>query len=164
MSKLKVSSTFATEIADVDKLRFNEAVASGLYPCAPATKAGAVRYFDLNDIIVLTVYRHLLHEGTLPRSAGPMACGLLDLLRQFPEAERVVWVKSSMGSDGWFLVKDFDRDAEIMPGGTDVVSFREWRLKFMRERISFKMEESAKLIAHPADKTAEETSTYGTED
>lgn len=41
MNNLQVSSSIATEIAQVDKQRLNEAIAAGLYPCAPKTVASA---------------------------------------------------------------------------------------------------------------------------
>jgi len=142
---LKARTALATELARVNRQRFNEAVAEGFYPCAPPTVRGATRVFDVNDIVTLRVYGRLLDGGTTPRAAGTIACGLRDLLRQHPEAERVVYVELSMGSPSWLLAEEFDRDATHL-SGLDIVSFREWRLKYTRDRIVFDLREEAATL------------------
>lgn len=145
MSSLKARTALAAQIARVNRQRLNEAIAEGFYPCAPDTVSGASRVFDVNDIVALRVYGHLLDEGVSPRFAGPMSCNLRDLLREHPAAERVVYVKDSFGSGMWLRLEDFDRDDEFAPSWSnargDIVSFREWRLKFLRQRIVHELQE-----------------------
>lgn len=150
MSNLKARTKTACQIARIEPDRFNELVAAGSYPCAPKTRPGSARVFEVNDIVVLIVYRHLTEEGTIPSKAGPLACALRDLLRVRPDAMRVLCVKDSSGSNTWFDLEEFDRDGEFMPGmgnvRPDVVSLREWRLRFMRERITHELSEEAGIV------------------
>ncbi|GJE46187.1 hypothetical protein [Methylobacterium soli] len=143
--KLKARTALATEIALVNRQRFNEAVAEGFYPCAPSTVRGATRLFDVNDIVTLRIYGRLLDEGMIPRSAGQVACGLRTLLAQHPDAERVVHVTTSMGSPVWLRADEFDRDATDM-SGTDIVSAREWYLKYTRGRVIRDLEEESNAL------------------
>lgn len=135
----------ACEIANLDPDRFNEAVASGAFPCAPPTRRGSSRVFDVNDIITLRVYSRLIDEGMIAKKAGPLACGLRDLLKLHPDAERAVHVVVGLGSSTWILRDDFDPDAADF-SGSDVVSFREWRLGWSRTRIQRYLEDAAGVV------------------
>lgn len=73
MSLLKVRAPLAMRIAQIDRDRFNEAVARGDYPCAPRVVAGATRIFALDDLVVLCIYGHLVNTGEAPRKAGLLA-------------------------------------------------------------------------------------------
>ncbi|WP_414474307.1 hypothetical protein [Microvirga sp. M2] len=145
LPKYKARTALATEIAMVNRQRFNEAVAEGFYPCAPATVRGSTRLFDVNDIVTLRIYGRLLDEGMVPRAAGATACGLRTLLAQYPEAERVVHVTTSMGSPVWMPSDQFDKNAEMM-SGMDIVSVREWFLKFTRARVIHELEQEAYTV------------------
>jgi hypothetical protein len=144
--QLKARTALAAQIAGIDRQRFNEAVAEGFYPCAPPTTKGATRHFDLNDIVTLTVYRELTQAGAVPRAAGAIACGLRDLLRQFPDCERAVYVVPSLGGPAWQRAEDFNYSATHFDRGenmsADIVHFTEWRLHVMRERIAHYLEKA----------------------
>lgn len=141
MTKLKAKTATACEIASVNAQRFNEAVNAELYPCAPPTKRGASRVFDLQDIIALWVYGCLTEEGLPPRSAGEVACDLRDLLRQQPDIEDACHVRKSIGSSEWHG-PNFDRAATRL-SGLEIVSVREWRFGSLRQRIALELEEEA---------------------
>lgn len=145
MSAFRARAKLACRIALIDPDRFNEAVAAGNFPCAPPTRAGAARIFDVEDIVVLRVYALLMEEGVTPSKAGPLACGLRDLLREHPNAERVTQVKLGAGSDMWLLREHVEPDAEVM-GGSEIVSLREWRLRFMRQRIEHELREADGIV------------------
>ncbi|AWM88626.1 hypothetical protein [Microvirga sp. 17 mud 1-3] len=147
---LKARTALATDLAFVNRQRFNEAVAEGFYPCAPKTVRGSTRLFDVNDIVTLRIYGRLLDEGMVPRSAGLMACGLRTLLAQYPEIDRAVYVTNSLGSPVWLRAEDFDRDATHM-SGIDIVSVREWFLKYTRERIIHELQEEANIVGSDDD-------------
>lgn len=144
-SELKARTALAAEIAGINPLRLNEAVSAGFYPCAPETRAGAARVFDVNDLVALTVYRHLLDEGMTQRAAGPVACGLRELLRREPDALVARWVKTAFGDDGWCSESGFSPGDDFFLGG-DVVSFREWRLGMIKARIVHKLQAAAKVV------------------
>lgn len=78
--KRKISTAQACDVAAVDRLRFNEAVAEGFYPCAPPTTKGIARQFGEDDLVVLVIYGQLLEVGVTPRHAGYIACKVLSCL------------------------------------------------------------------------------------
>lgn len=135
----------------VDPLRFNEAVAEGFYPCAPATVRGSSRIFDVNDIVCLRVYSRLLDEGMVPRAAGPISCGLRDLLHRHPDAERALYVQIMMGSPKWLLPDELEQAASWTDGvrffsGIDVFSVREFYLKQTRAFVVHSLQEENKNL------------------
>ena len=97
----KVRTAKACEIADVDHQRFNETIAKGFYPCVPPTARGSTRLFDLDDIVALTVYGDFLKHGTIPRVAGPVACGLRELLREHPDLALAYYFRDKDGGGEW---------------------------------------------------------------
>lgn len=142
---LKARTAVATEIAMVNRQRFNEAVAEGFYPCAPKTVRGATRVFDVNDIVALRVYGRLLDEGMIPRAAGQMACDLRTLLAQYPEIDRAVCVTASMGSPVWMPSDQLDRSHTFI-SGLDIVSVREFFLEFTRKRVIHELMELNSIV------------------
>lgn len=152
MPKTKATASIATRIAQIDKGRLNEAIAAGFYECAPKTIAGQPRVFDVQDMIALRVYSRLTEEGMRPASAGPVACKLRSLLAEYPGADCVVHVVTSIGSSNWFLLEHFDRDA-VYHGGLEILSFREWRFGWLRTRIMNELNEEDKIARDPADTT-----------
>ncbi len=146
MTKLRATTALAADIARLDRQRFNEAVASGFYPCAPATIPGRARSFGLNDLIALRVYQHLIVEGMLPRHAGHFACGLLGFLEECPDADHALQVVSdfgnSLGPVNWVRPETFQRikDASFF-GEHPIVYVRDWYLDRIRTDIVARLEE-----------------------
>ena len=79
----------ACALAHVDNKRFNEAVAKGLYPCAPAARRGSARKFSEDDVVALFVYARLLEQGSPQRQAGQVACQVRTKIEETPEADEV---------------------------------------------------------------------------
>ena len=131
-SSVKVRTSVACQIADVDHQRFNETIAKSFYPCVPPTARGSTRLFDLDDIVALTVYGGFLKQGTIPRNAGPVACQLRDLLRQHPDLVRAYYFRDSHGGGKWSDIPgqfvDHDFSVEIL----NVAAFR----KRVAERLA----------------------------
>ena len=153
-SPLMAKVSLATQICKVNPQRFNEAVAAGFYPCAPETVAGLPRAFDVEDMVTLRVYGHLIDEGMKPRSAGVIACGLRALLAEHPGLQRAVWIKSDFGIEGWRAVQSFEADRIFLHGDpnggehTEVVSYREWRLGGIRGYIVGELERAALIVGN----------------
>lgn len=82
----------ACEVVLIDRARFNEAVAAGHYPCAPAASHGRPRVFEEPDMIALLYYALLLHKDWPPRLAGRYACALRAALGHAAEDESVVTI------------------------------------------------------------------------
>lgn len=134
MTKLRANTALAAEIAGIDRQRFNEAVAADFYPCAPKTVAGRARSFGVNDIVALKVYGYLLAEGVIPRHAGNIACGLLDLLAVYPDASAAVYIVTQMGRPCWLLPSALSEGATHC-SGSPLVSVRHWYLGPIRKNI-----------------------------
>ena len=142
---LKARTRLACQIAHLHPDRFNEAIHAGSFLCAPKTRPGMARVFDVNDIIVLRVYSWLIEEGMIPSKAGPMACGLRDVLDRSPEADVALCVKTHFPGDDWLTPEELGADAEFHHG-TDIVSIREWRLKNLRARIEHELRSEASIV------------------
>lgn len=70
----------AMRLADVDPIRFNEAVARGRYRCAPETKSGVGREFNYGQMVALCVFGQLLKLKFSAREAGAYACSSASLV------------------------------------------------------------------------------------
>lgn len=70
----------AMKLADVDPIRFNEAVARGYYQCAPETKAGIGREFTYSQMVALYVFGRLIKQKFTTREASAYACNLISLV------------------------------------------------------------------------------------
>lgn len=135
----------AAEIANIDRQRFNEAVAEGFYPCAPTTVKGRARTFGFHDLLALKLYGELLREGVTPRHAGSVACSFLAFLAECPDAERAVHVRGQMGSPSWVRPETFNA-ASTHISGVGIQSTREWRLENWRDYIIHSLEEAANVV------------------
>lgn len=79
----------ACKAAGIDKQRFNEAVASGNFTCAPIVRKGGTRMFELEDVIALFLFARLVEQELPPRAAGRIACHVRSDLAMNPEAHQV---------------------------------------------------------------------------
>lgn len=140
MPEPRARTSLATQIARVDRTKFNDVVSDGFYPCAPPVGRGTARVFSVNEIVALTVFGRLLEEGVSARQAGPAACGLADLLREHPEADRAVHVVTSISSPMWLIPEHLSADTTHL-SGLEIVSTREWRLATMRRRVLAEIED-----------------------
>jgi len=53
---IALSTREACFIAGIDRIRFNQALATGVYTCAPKTEQGRGRKFDFDDILALRCF------------------------------------------------------------------------------------------------------------
>ncbi len=151
---VKLTTALACRVARLDRDRFNEAVAAGLFTCAPATVAGRARLFGPTDMIALYLYRELLEDGYTRERAGRMACSVGEAAKQYPDATAISFVETYLQNHGQaFPSSDVpapDQWDTTLFSGTDIRKVTTFRIGKMRN-----------LIAHY---TAEETSTFGNED
>lgn len=78
----QVRAKTACEAVGLDRDRFNEDVAAGIYTCAPPTDAGKARVFYEPDLIALYFYAHLRRWGLTAERAANVACRVGDQARQ----------------------------------------------------------------------------------
>jgi len=92
----------ACRIVNLDRVKFNDAVANGVYPCAPATRSGSARVFTEEELLPLFFFARLTEFGVLAGKAGRLACEMASVARRdYAEpAERIIYVQCT--SDGFF--------------------------------------------------------------
>jgi hypothetical protein len=88
--KISVPVAKACDIANINRKRFTEAVATGYYATAPESEHGKSRLFDENEMISLVNYGMRLNEGWPPRLASHFSDLLYQVLDQGGEEEDAV--------------------------------------------------------------------------
>jgi hypothetical protein len=148
-TEIRVRSASAMRIAEIDRLKFNEAVADGLYPCAPATKRGSVRLFNENDLVALYIFARLIDNGITPRMAGPLACEFAEEARLNPHEDRIIYVKS-YGGMGTFLAGSQWNPDYLKHGGRtglgQVVFALDFNVAEIRQVIAEAIEDERSII------------------
>jgi hypothetical protein len=142
----------AARIAGIDRQRFNEAVAAGFYPCAPATLKGASRLFDEDDLIGLFIFGRLTEHpiNLAPSSAGPLACELKDRARSNPDTNRVRLVRGAFGTTH-VAVGIRDPEHTNLGHNSDLILYE----------LSFDLTNVRAILSHRIE---DELSTFGEED
>lgn len=90
----------ACRIVNLDRVRFNDAVASGTYPCAPSTRSGAARVFTEEEMLPLYYFARLTEFGIPASLAGRLACEMGERSRtdDAEPATRIIFVKGNGGA------------------------------------------------------------------
>lgn len=97
-----VGTVEACNIAGVDRARLNEAIAAGLYPCAPPTTSGKERRFAVEDVAALCVYSGLnMALGVPLNKAGYKAAEFRELFLKHPTAKTIAIPPSYERSLPW---------------------------------------------------------------
>ena len=93
----KVRAAMACRIVNLDRVKFNDAVSSGTYPCAPSTRSGAARIFEVEELLPLFFFARLTEFGIPAARAGQIACevGLQARLDSSVAADRIILLRSS---------------------------------------------------------------------
>ncbi len=149
--KPKLTTKAACRVAKLHPDRFNEHVASGAFPCAPATVPGRARLFDPDDMIALWYFQQFLSEGHDAKSAGKMACEIATVARQNPDEPVIALVQDYFYTFTAYppsVVPDFDKwdTPEAMLNGSDIESARYFRISKTRAMIAHYTEEERSII------------------
>jgi hypothetical protein len=98
--KTRVRAAMACRIANLDRVKFNDAVANKLYPCAPSTIGGSARLFTEEDLLPLYYFARLTEFGIPAGRAGYLACELHNATRHegVDEADRFILLVGTMTS------------------------------------------------------------------
>lgn len=93
-------TALACKVVGLDRLRFNDAVANNIYPCAPATAKGSSRLFDEDAMIPLFLFARLTDFGITAARAGAMACEVASTLKQdtYKKSDRITLVRGTHGA------------------------------------------------------------------
>lgn len=145
-----MSSTYASEVAFINKQRFNEAVARGDYPCAPKVE-GRARAFTARDIMGLWMYGHLTEDGIPPASAGELACQFVEVLRFTPDLEEVLIVRDAWRRRHVVAPDGLESLKKVTLAGTSPISIETWDLRQQHKNIAHQFEKLAVRHVHPED-------------
>ncbi|MFZ0458727.1 MAG: hypothetical protein WAM17_09830 [Rhodoplanes sp.] len=99
MQPYQVRAKTACEAVGLDRDRFNEDVAAGIYKCAPQTDAGRVRIFREADLVALYVYAHLRRHGTAAEQAADIACAVCERAQQLVDSGKKIAGDVAIGFD-----------------------------------------------------------------
>jgi hypothetical protein len=96
--KTRVRAVLACQIVNLDRVKFNDAVASGTYPCAPHTISGKSRIFDEEALLPLYFFARLTEFGISAGRAGRLACEMASCAkgRGVEDADRIILLRGSM--------------------------------------------------------------------
>lgn len=104
MMRVGVRTKKACEIARVDPDRFNDMVHAGHFPCAPETRPGSVRIFDLDQTVALKIFGNLLSMSVAPDRAGQISCAAYRLFAGRQNVERLVYRPDAFGE--WIIEEE----------------------------------------------------------
>lgn len=146
----KLTTTAACRIARIDRDRFNEHVAAGRFPCAPATVPGRARLFDPDAMIALWLFRELMDDGFNAEHAGRIACAVAEAARHNPQARAISYVQDYFGSRGYALPADevpAHSEWDSTPiNGTDIRKVTTFRIGKLRDMIAHYTDEERSII------------------
>lgn len=145
-----MSSTYACEVAFVNKQRFNEAVARGDYPCAPRVD-GRTRIFTARDVFGLWLYGHLTDEGLPPAKAGDLACQLVEVMRHHPNLEEVALVRDAFRRRHVCAPADIESLIKFTLDGSRPIGIETLDLRPVHQNIAYQFAKLAARYVHPDD-------------
>jgi hypothetical protein len=138
----------ACRIAEIDRQKLTDVIASGDYDCAPPTVAGRARRFFIPDLIALHTYARYTEMGYPSRIAARFACQIKQVLDQEPDAEFVRVVQPIMGS------AFANSEPAIDPAVSHISGIRIrhhiiFDLRNTRALIEQKLEQEARIVGNP---------------
>lgn len=147
---LKLTTASACRVARLDRVRFNEYIAAGRFPCAPDTIPGRARLFDPDDMLALWLFRELIDDGFEAARAGKIACTVAEAARQHPEARTISYVQDYFGSRGHAFPTESvpvpEKWDNVLFSGTDIRKVTTFRIGKLREMIAHYTEEERSII------------------
>lgn len=108
----RVRAAMACRVVNLDRVKFNDAVASGAYPCAPSTRSGSARVFTEAELLPLYFFARLTEFGMPAGKAGAMACEMASRASEdhAEPATRIIYVQGQMG--GFYTCNKIKRPAD----------------------------------------------------
>ena len=131
MDKRKLGTKAACRVANIDRVRLSDIIASGDYSAAPKTSPGKERLFDERDLIALYLFAQFDQTGYPARLAGRIVNDIRDALEYEPDAEFVT-IKHNFPDRGYVVPgADFDPEMTHLSGlpfmFTTIFDLRNWR-------------------------------------
>lgn len=155
MSKFTFTTHAACKIATMDRLRFNQHVHAGHYPCAPETIAGRTRAFDVDDIIALFFFARLLDSGQRPEFAGRTACLIRRAIHEDATAEKVAVGVILASNPIQTIIPPGSDVGKVLPAGFTLLSATEYNIASVRVLVTESCDQISKnvgtIIGFPDD-------------
>lgn len=144
---LKVRTKLACEIAGIEPARFNDAIHGNLFPCAPETRPGSARVFEIEDVIAMRLYRQLIDPAG-PRfaaeKAGGIACEIRERISD-PEVKVVAYAVSTSGP-GKVVSRAVDVDDLIFADGSPVLFAMNFNIAALRKEVRSRLEYERQIL------------------
>jgi hypothetical protein len=149
--KQQYRAALACRVVNLDRVKFNDAVANKLYPCAPSTVGGSARLFTEEDLLPLYYFARLTELLSISAGrAGRIACDLYDITRA-----------RGVDKDDRFSLLVGTKDEHIMPSKDYDPDHEYFGLGRIILRIEFNVKQVCEIIA---EGLAYEASIRGEED
>lgn len=135
----------ACRIAQLDRQKFNDLMASGEYECAPKTKPGVARVFEIPDLIALVLFTQLTEKGRTIRQASEIACRIRTTVESFPDTSHVAIAYTINGPSFSCRIEDANPTAGFS-GSKPVLWTELWNVANLRETVLRGLEEEARIV------------------
>ena len=134
----------ACRVANIDRQKLTDAINNGYYPCAPETKPGVARVYDVSDLIALYIFARLTERGEPAKRAGEIVCSIRAQLERTPNTSRVVLVEAVMGAKAAFDGEQWDFTRTDFKPGSPILRQSAWNVGAVRDLVK-----QALAASHP---------------
>ncbi len=145
-----LTTVTACRVANIDRQRFNEYVASGDYPCAPDTVSGRSRLFDESNMVALFAFGRLIEAGMKPFFAGMLACKILANVKAQPNEDVITFALSPPDPRWYPVVNGTDPanpgDVYLSAHDGEILETRSFNVGLIRRTIRQKAEFERSII------------------
>ena len=130
----------ACRVVNIDRQKLADSIANGEYPCAPETKPGVARVYEINDLVCLYIFARLTERGEPAKRAGEIACSIRAQLERTPKTSRVVLVEAVMGAKAAFDGEKWDLSREDFKPGSPMLRQSIWHVGAVRALILYRID------------------------
>lgn len=162
----KIRAPLACRIVGLDRVKFNDAVASGTYPCAPSTAKGSTRIFNEESLLPLYFFARLTEFGIPASRAGQLACDMASTVRQesTKHNDRITFVRGTSyqtffaptsklpnGEMKVWYDPDHEKNGNQYPGVGRVLFTIDFYVSHVRQIIADAIEEERNTLGEEED-------------
>ncbi|MEM9043918.1 MAG: hypothetical protein AAGC81_04425 [Pseudomonadota bacterium] len=140
---LRARTKLACRIAGIEPKRLNEAIHHGHFKCAPPTRPGAARVFEIDDVVALQLFRVLLGSGFNESKAGEITCEV----REHFFGKDIEWVTFLCDLNGLrgATAQYFDAGQTVTGFDNEVMRIA-FNVRSYRARIVHALEDEASIL------------------
>lgn len=153
----KLTTIAACRVAELNRDRFNEYVASGSFRCAPPTVPGRARLFTPDDLLALVLFKQLMDDEVSPARAGSIACMVAKEAAACPDEAGIAFLETFIGVKRTMPASQLTPASEwpnVLDSGSMIRKVSIFNVHDLRIRIAHRIEEERSIIG-PDDDTAD---------